>query len=544
MLRDYQQKIHDDVLTAWNCGNRNVLAVAPTGAGKTVIKAHIARSAGVPTVMVAHRQELVGQISMSLAKLGKHHRIIASRNVVQEIINQHVRRCGDSFYTMGSDLVVAGVDTLIRLDASRERWFGRVQLWDIDEAHHVLPSNKWGRAVELFPNARGLGVTATPIRADRKSLGRITGGLFDEMIVGPSMRELINRGFLSEYRIFVPPQSIDRAKLDVSTTTGDFNATTLRNASHESTITGDIVRDYDRFAAGKRGITFVVDVETAREVAAAFNAAGVRAESVSANTPDRIRSEYLQRFESGEIRQLVNVDLFGEGMDVPAVEVVSMGRPTESYGLYVQQFGRAMRPLDGKSHAIIIDHVGNVVRHGLPDRERDWTLNDVERSRRARKADDEIPLTVCVDTQAGPGCMQPFEAFRSRCPWCGLKRETSGGGASRPEQVDGDLVELDPSILAAMRGEVAKIDGEPLIPFGASELVAASIRKNWRNRQEAQAGLRRAIADWAGVHRWRDGLDDSEINRLFFMRHRIDILSAQTLGAREAVELTARLTDG
>jgi len=535
MLRDYQQKIHDDVLTAWNSGNRNVLAVAPTGAGKTVIKAHIARSANAPTVMIAHRQELVGQISMSLAKLGKHHRIIASRSVVQEVINQHVRECGDSFYTMGSDLVVAGVDTLIRLDASRERWFGRVKLWDIDESHHVLPSNKWGRAVELFPNALGLGVTATPIRADRKSLGRETGGLFDYMVVGPSMRELIARGFLSEYRIFVPPQSIDRAKLDVSATTGDFNAATLRNASHESTITGDIVRDYQRLASGKRGITFVVDVETARDVATAFNAAGIRAEAVSAQTPDRVRGEYLQRFRAGEIRQLVNVDLFGEGMDVPAVEVVSMGRPTESYGLYVQQFGRALRPADGKTHAIIIDHVGNVVRHGLPDRERDWHLNDVERSRRARKPDDEIPLTVCL------ACMQPFEAFRSRCPWCGERRPRAPGGASRPEQVEGDLIELDPSILAAMRGEVARIDGEPTIPFGASELVAASVRKNWRTRQEAQAVLRRGIAGWAGVQRWRDGLDDDEINRLFFMRYGIDILSAQTLGAREAAELTARL---
>lgn len=534
MLRDYQIRIRDEVLTAWN-SVRNVIAVAPTGSGKTVIKAHIAASANVPTVMIAHRQELLGQISLSLARMKKHHRIIAPRGVVAEIVRQHVEDCGDSYYTLGSDRVVAGVDTLLRLDPSRERWFNRVQLWDIDEAHHVLPSNKWGSATKLFPNARGLGVTATPIRADRKSLGRLTGGMFDHMVVGPSMRELITLGFLSDYRVFVPPQSIDRTKLEISGTTGDFNATKLRDASHESTITGDIVRDYQRFAAGKRGITFVVDVQTASAVSAAFNSAGIRAEAISAKTPDAVRSEYLRRFRLGEIRQLVNVDLFGEGFDVPGVEVVSMGRPTESYGLYVQQFGRALRPSPGKDHAIIIDHVGNVVQHRLPDRERNWILDDPH-GRRARKADDDIPLTVCL------GCMQPFEAYRSACTWCGLRRVKAGGGGPRTiEQVDGDLVELDPATLAAMRGEVARVDGRAQIPYGTPEAVERAVKRRHAERQDAQAGLRSAIADWAGVERFGRGLDDGEINRLFYLRFGIDILTAQTLGAREASELTARL---
>ena len=348
------------------------------------------------------------------------------------------------------------------------------------------------------------------------------------MVVGPTMRELITAGNLCEYRIFAPPASIDRAQIKISAN-GEFSHDSMVKVVHESKIVGDIVESYLRFAKGKRGITFVTDVEQAVEVAGAFRAAGVRAEAVSAKTPDSVREALMRKFEAGALDQLVNVDLFGEGLDVPAVEVVSMGRPTESYGLFVQQFGRALRILEGKSHGIIIDHVSNVIRHGLPDAKRTWSLLADQRGKRTARDPEVMPVTTC------PECFKAYEAVTPACPYCGYKPEPSG--RSRPEQVDGDLIELDPAALAVMRGEVDRIDGTPLIPYGVSDIVAGAIRRNWLERQDAQTELRKRIADWAGVWKHR-GSEDSEIYRRFYHTFGIDVMSAQTLNQTKAKELS------
>lgn len=401
----------------------------------------------------------------------------------------------------------------------------------VHNCHHVLSDNKWGKAVTMFPNAYGVGFTATPVRADKRSLARVQKGVFDAMVTGPTMRELITMGNLCDYRIFAPPASIDRGAITISAN-GEFSEQSMRKVVHESKIVGDIVASYLRFARGKRGITFVVDVEQATEVAAAYRADGVRAECVSAKTPDAVRESLMRKFEQGALDQLVNVDLFGEGLDVPAVEVVSMGRPTESYGLFVQQFGRALRTLAGKSAGIIIDHVGNVVRHGLPDAPRNWTLIADQRGKRSARDPDAIPVTTC------PECFKAYESLGAACPYCGFKPEPAG--RSRPEQVDGDLIELDPSVLAQMRGEVARVDGQPIIPFGASDIVAAAVRKRWAERQDAQDSLRLRIAEWAGVLHGR-GAPDAEIYRRFYHRFGVDIMTAQTLNARDALELKERI---
>lgn len=398
----------------------------------------------------------------------------------------------------------------------------------VHNCHHVLTGNKWGNAVTLFPRARGVGVTATPVRADRKSLHVSQGGVFHDMVLGPSMRELINRGSLCDYRIFAPPQSIDVTGLKIGST-GDYSQPGLRDAAHHSQIVGDVVSHYLRFAEGLRGITFVVDVEQAVEMAEAFNNAGVPAMAVSAKTPDVVRAEAVRKLRDGKVLQLVNVDLFGEGFDVPAVECVSMARPTMSYGLYVQQFGRALRPLEGKSHGIIIDHVGNVKQHGLPDAPRNWTLYQEERGKRLKRDEKITPVTACLS------CFRAYEAVLSACPHCGYKPEPQG--RRKPEQVAGDLVELDPMVLAMMRGEADRIMGEAQIPHGASEVIVRSVKKQWARRQEAQKELRRRMAIWGGVQRDR-GDTDSMMQRRFFYRFGIDVMSAQALAATEAEALS------
>ena len=401
----------------------------------------------------------------------------------------------------------------------------------VHNCHHVLRDNKWGKGVQLFSNAFGLGVTASPLRCDRKALGRARSGVFDAMVIGPSMRELIDRGYLADYKIFGPPQSIDTSRIRISDATGEYNQEELRREAHKSTITGDVVDHYLRLAPGKLGITFTVDVEIAVETAAAFRQKGVPAEAVSAKTPDTVRVALIDKFRRGEIKQLVNVDLFGEGMDVPAVEVCSMGRPTQSYGLYIQQFGRPMRPAPGKTHAIVIDHVGNVKRHKLPDRPREWSLDDEERGKKTKRAEDEIPVTTCVS------CFRAFEAVTKTCPYCGHVQEPASRDA--PEFVDGDLVEYSPELLASLGREIAWIDGDPRVPVGVNGPVAVNIRRNWHERQQAQGELRDTIALWAGIQRDVYDRSDSESYRRFYHMFGVDVLTAQTLNAADARKLTA-----
>ena len=397
----------------------------------------------------------------------------------------------------------------------------------VHNCHHLLEDNKWGRGIKLFPNAYGLGVTATPLRADRKSLSRLQGGVFDHMILGPTMRDLINSGSLCEYKVYVPPASMDRANLIIGST-GDFTPNSMRDEArkHKVKIVGDIVQTYLRLAPGKRGICFAIDVEQAVDIAAAFNEAGVRAAAVSAQTPEAIRDATIDKFEYGKLDMLVNVDLFGEGFDVPAVEVVIMARPTESYGLYVQQFGRALRTLIGKLFGIIIDHVGNVLRHGLPDAPRAWKLFDDEVGKRRKKDPNVIPITACT------ACYLPYEAFRTCCPFCGHKPVPAG--RSTPEQVAGDLVELDPAVLKIMRGEADAImqDNPVVVTDARTKMIAQS----WGERIEAQKELRDRIATWAWKYHVA-GETDSEIQKRFWYRFGQDVLTAQALGAREAHNL-------
>lgn len=529
--RPYQTELDAKIHNSWRQGARNTLAVLPTGGGKTWIFSNIIKNNTGPAVAIAHRQEIVAQISLSLAKHGVRHRLIAPNNVVKLINRLHMDELGRSFYNPSAAVAVAGVDTLIRR-RGLGGWFDSVTLWVQDEAHHVLAGNKWGAAASLFKNARGLGVTATPLRADGKGLGRHADGLFDDMAEGPGMRDLINGGYLSDYRIFAPPSNLDMSQVKTGAN-GDWTQPGVKAAVGKSTVVGDVVTHYLRIAMGKPGITFAVDVETATDIAAKFNAAGVSAAVVSAKTADPDRVRILRDFKNGKYQQLVNVDLFGEGFDLPAVEVVSMARPTQSYGLYAQQFGRALRLSPGKPHAIIIDHVGNVIRHGLPDARKVWALD--ARERRSKGPDpDVIPVKAC------PSCAAVYERIYKTCPYCG---ETPKPMArSGPEFVDGDLTEMDEATLAAMRGhsvDVGLTSPEYLAISGAGRLphmVAMSAAKKFRAKQAAQTELRASIALWAGYQR-AAGRPDSESYRRFYLGFGVDVLSAQALGTREAEKL-------
>lgn len=525
-LRPFQTDCRDRIYAAWGSGAQNVLMVVPTGGGKTVIFSDMIAANPGPSVAIAHRQELVSQISLALARNGVRHRIIGPPAVAHTCTSIHLSELERNYVDPMSRCAVAGVDTLIRMDP-HDPWCKQVTLIVQDEAHHLLRDNKWGTAQALFPFARGLGVTATPCRADGQGLGRHVDGVMDRMIVGPGMRDLIQQGYLSEYRIFAPPSDLDLRDVPISAS-GDYSPPKLAVAVHKSHILGDVVKHYQRIAPGKLGVTFAVDVAAAVEIAQAYRTAGIAAEVVSAKTPDALRASILRRFAKREILQLVNVDLFGEGFDLPAIEVISMARPTQSFALFAQQFGRSLRPLEGKTHAIIIDHVGNVHRHGLPDAHRDWTLDRRER----RGKSDTVSV---IPTRTCPECTGAYERIYTSCPYCGHTPEIIG--RSSPPQVDGDLYELTADALALLRGQ---IDAPP--SYHPDAIIAASIKKNHRERTEAQQALRESMALWAGKHsQATDATSVRELQRRFYLTYGVDVASAQALGRKEALELKGRL---
>lgn len=539
VLYDYQQIIEQEIHDKWSLADLvNVLAVMPTGAGKTMLVAKIIGDHVGATCAIAHRQELVEQISLALAKFGVVHNIIAQRATYRRISRKHVKEVGSLFLSTDSDKIVAGVDTLLRRKDLAD-WPGRVSLVVQDEAHHVLQKNKWGKAAALFPNAKGLYVTATPIRADGYGLGRHADGVIDYMVEGPTMRTLINRGFLTDYRVFCPESDLDMTGVKIGSD-GDWVQKETAKRVKKSTITGDIVSTYVQHAFGKRGITFAIDVDHASQIAAKFNDAGVPAAVVSGKTDDSVRAELIERLKRGELLQLVNCDLFGEGFDLPAIECVSMGRPTQSYALFAQQFGRALRILKGKLFAMIFDHVGNVIRHGLPDTAKIWTLDRRDKKSRGELDPDSIPDKKCSE------CTQPYRAIYHSCPWCGFTPVAAS--RSRPKEVDGDLTELDPVTLSMMRGEVAVIDRDVqevragMLSKTNNELIASRAAKTHLEHQRAQSQLRESMAWWGGHHTYL-GRDDREIMKRFYFKFGIDGISAKALSKQEAIELNKHVIE-
>lgn len=528
-LRPYQSDLKIGIDEVWTQGGVP-LGVLPTGAGKTICFARILRDHKGAACVIAHRRELVGQISLALTQEGVPHRIIAPNATVRGIVRESIETLRRSYYSPTADVAVASVDSIGR---AADAWRHRVRLWVMDEAHHLLRDNKWGRAVALFPNARGLGVTATPGRADGKGLGAHALGVFTHIVEGPPMRRLIEAGYLSDYTVYAPPSALDVSTLNVSRATGDYVAQEMRAAVSKAQITGDVIAHYLKHAHGLLGITFAVSVAEAEILAAAYRDAGIPAAVVSAKTPGAVRAEAIRRFRNRDLLQLVNVDIFGEGFDLPAVEVVSFARPTMSFPLFCQAFGRGLRPVPGKT-AIIIDHVGNVLRHGLPDAPRVHTLA----SREVRSVASAPSIKVC------PSCARVYERMRIGCPYCAHIAVPTG--RSTPAQVDGDLVELDAATLEAMRGAVDRVDldvavyAQELHRRGCPEIGIKAHSKRHVATQEAQGRLRGTLDWWRGV-KAAQGLGERESYRAFWLEFGVDALSARALSAKDADALCDRI---
>lgn len=542
-IRDvYQAELKQATYNEWNAGHRNVLIQLATGGGKSVIVSSIAldrHQLGSTQVKIAHRNELVGQLSGHVASRGIPHSIIAPRAQIGSIVAEHRERFGRSFIVPNAKCAVAGVDTLIARQEQLKAWAVQVEHWTIDEAHHVLRTNKWGKAVEMFPNAFGLGVTASPRRADNMGLGSAYDGVFDTMVQGPTMRQLIDMGALCDYQIVCPTSDLQVDDDDFSKD-GDLSPKKGRVASQRSHIVGDVVKEYIKYAWGKRGIVFATDVETAGEMANKFQLHGIPAASISANTPRDVRNELIKRFRRGDLWILVNVDLFGEGFDVPAVEVVIMARPTASLAVYLQQFGRALRILAGKLFGLVIDLVSNFKRHGFPDKAHYWSLAREDKRAKKEKDPEEIELTACKE------CSRPYERCLPACPYCGAVPPLPDPASRTLLQVDGDLTLLTMEHCAALRAATVLES-----PAGMAERVAAVAGpvagQGAANRQvekhAAQQRLSAALAQWAGCELAK-GRSLAESYRRFYLTVNMDVMTALALDDRKAYEELAERVEG
>jgi DNA repair protein RadD len=522
--RDYQLDLKHRTYAEWNAGQKNVLNVLATGGGKSVIMSDIVLDGAQQNLnqcVIAHRNELVAQMSAHIGRRGVPHRIVGSDATIAQIRRQHRALFnGHQFVHPTARTAVIGVDTLIARKDDLEKWAHQHDRWHGDEAHHFLRENKWGRAVAMMPNALGSGWTATAIRADGQGLGREADGVFDVMNIGPSMRNLIQRGFLCDFEIVCPRSDLQVTEEETSAS-GDWSNKTLRKAAKKSHIVGDAVDNYCKYSYGRRAIVFATDVETAGEIATKFNASSIRAASLSAETPLPTREKYITEFKSGKLTVLVNVDLFDEGFDVPACDVVIMARPTASLGKYRQMVGRALRFQVGKV-ALIIDMVSNVVRHGLPDKEIVWSLARRDKRAKQIKDPDEIPLTTCT------ACTKPYERFRVVCPHCGMAKPLPEPRLRSLEMIEGDLILLDRATLEKMRlGTILESAGDIAnrVAAVAGNFAGMAASKRQIEKIEAHGHLRETIAQWAAIERQR-GFSDREIQRKFYHVTGMDVVTA------------------
>jgi superfamily II DNA or RNA helicase len=296
----------------------------------------------------------------------------------------------------------------------------------MDEAHHYL-SKTYKKILLKFNGAKTLGVTATPERLDGKGLGDI----FQTMVHGPSVRWLIENGFLAKPVYYAPQKQIDVSQ--IKKTAGEFNQRQLADAVDKPEITGDAVAHYLKMCPGEQAIAFCVLLSHSEHICEAFNRAGIPAESIDGTMTRQERKGVMDRFRDGTTKILTSVDLIGEGVDVPAVGAAILLRPTQSLGLHLQQVGRCLRPSPGKTRAVILDHAGNCLRHGLAETEREWTLEDGYKQK--RKKGEENDIVTCVR------CYAVYDSTEGGCPQCGL---TIGGDGHGRElnQVKGELIEL------------------------------------------------------------------------------------------------------
>ena len=559
ILRDYQKNFIKDIHSQFCAGYKAVCGQSPTGSGKTVIFSYIANGAisqGSKVVILVHRQELILQTSLALAKFQIPNAIIAPASVIKSSAQIQYRELGRNYIDLNSPCVVASVQTLgRRLDEftnyfdfiitdecfvgdtliktkngykkikniksgdfvytfnekecffeykpvekrlkkplnenlirinniictenhlffTKNNWkkakdltisdfllneyFNFVKIksitnvkknnedsvYDLTVAdnhnyfangflvhncHHAV-AGQWRNVTDRNPNAFLLGLTATPERLDGKGLGIESGGVYEKLVLGPSVKSLIERGYLSQPRVFAPPINFDDSAL--RTIAGDYDVKQMSEMLDQPQIIGDCVRHYSKICPNMPAIAFCSTIEHARHTAEQFCNAGFNFKCIDGTMSDFDRRDAIEGLGSGRYDGLTSCNIISEGTDIPVVGCAIFLRKTKSLSLYLQQAGRVLRPYSGKEYSIILDHVRNVENHGFPEDERDWSL---EGRRKQKRDEDEIFIRTC------PQCYACYKSSLRACPVCGFGAENAIKSQREIEFIDAELVEI------------------------------------------------------------------------------------------------------
>ncbi len=420
-LRPYQEELVQKIKAEWDAGNRRVLAQLATGGGKTVIFSSVAEettSRGKGVLVLAHREELLLQAKEKLE--------VTAREEVG-IIKTGYRANKNAL------IQVASVQSLIR----RESW-PDAELVIVDEAHHSC-ADTYVKILDYYSDSLILGVSGSPARSD----GRGLKGQYDSLVLGWSVRKLIDEGYLSKFKLFASTKRIKTTGIKIIN--GDFDQRQLAQAVSSSITSGDIISTWKKHALHLKTIVFCCNVKHSQDVAKAYRQAGYMAEHIDGKTPAQERAAIVQRYKNGETLILCNCGIFSEGVDVPSIQAVQILRPTRSLLLFLQSIGRGLRPSKDKEYLIILDHTDNWIYHGLPDDEYDWTLDAVSLKNRQHAVE-------CPDCNH---CFFPTiteqNKLEATCPNCGsiipLEAPVEGFGAENPEITNDKTIDLEEVIL-------------------------------------------------------------------------------------------------
>lgn len=447
---------------------------APTGSGKTVIFAEICRGAVERknrTLVIVHRREIMEQTRAKLFDLGvSAGQIAPGRPPTADMVQ------------------VAMIQTLVR----RLAQVRRPDLIICDEAHHVVSANSHGRALAYWREVPRLGLTATPARMDGIGLRES----FDDLIIGPTIAELVKGGFLSYPVLYAPPGPATEYHVK----RGDFDTDEQERAMSARTVVGDVIQHYRKHFNGLPAICFCVNVEHSRLMAEQFSAAGYAARPVYGDMPDAERKAALDGLREGRVQVVTSCDLISEGFDTPAVAGVILLRRTMSLGLYLQQVGRSLRPFPGKTRAIILDHCGNYTLHGHVLAERRWSLDSQKRDPRK----ETVPKTTSCSR-----CYAVIPGSPRKCPFCGFEFAEIPERKAKPFKViEGELIEAFPDIppedaagMAAFIARTQELDGRArarALLGKAFEMVPGGEEPRRRLGKLAEAlGYKRGWTNWA-----------------------------------------------
>lgn len=380
-LRPYQEELVSRVRDAWLHGKKAPCIVLPCGGGKSCIVAEMAKRTTdnrKRVLFLVHRRELCAQIE-------------------------------NTFRRWGVDMLRCSV-MMVQTASRRIAKLPPPSLIITDENHHST-ANSYRKVYEAFPLAKRVGVTATPVRLDGSGLGDVN----DILIEGVSAKWLIDNHFLAPYDYYAP-SLVDLAGIKIKK--GDYDTASVENLVLRKAVFGDVIKHYNQLAKGRQAVCYCTSVRHSMEMAFQFNMAGIEAAHIDGSTPKPERERIIENFRRGAIDILCNVDLISEGFDVPDCECAILLRPTQSLTLYIQQAMRCMRYRKGK-RAVIIDHVGNYARFGMPDAEHDWSLDERKRTKREVSKKDEVKIREC------PECYSVFSAEDADgkpvniCPHCG-----------------------------------------------------------------------------------------------------------------------------